>query len=196
MKVCPNCGATVFNIIHQKNISHTGIDVDENKEFIFVDLDDTEVQEGYQIQCQSCGSVYDLLNPEQADLFKYPKVTCTSCGKEYREDEVNEDGLCILCQVKATHPELENLSEGQMLIAMAKLMSEKETLSKPAPKKRGRKPKKKEEDEVTEGVAVENVDIDDQEENDDISISEVSPDIPDSVKDQIGDLEEGSDGDS
>ena len=198
-KYCLNCGNDVFRTA--TSFSQANMDFVDGK-FIFKPLNET-IKEDYACQCTQCGNRYNLNDENIINQFKSQGVKCTKCGKQFTEEELDENGVCLICRLKEQDPEFANLENADVFTifrALAKvkmnnlelnnkLSSELEKAEKveqkieeqisnkeEKPKKRGRK--KAKEDDV---VYVDD-DQSNSEQNNEIEISEdVAPEFTDEV---------------
>ena len=202
MRKCPKCGSTnlimAIAITPQVDFKNNG----SNEITFFGDCK-------CHLECHNCHhSMED--NTLEFNDFKYDKVICTKCGKEFDPTDLNGDGVCIVCKCKEVYPdftEMESLPQEKLVLMNARLILANKNLKdntkqavqkaeeitteieqraaegEEPKKRRGRPPKKKEEEQTAPEESV--IDMDNQDEPEsDIEISqEIAPEIPESVSD-------------
>ena len=193
--VCPNCKSDTFMIGKLYHNAQAEYDEDTGEFTLIESADDEPIFA--QVKCTSCNAQYNLQREEDLQSLTHPKTTCTQCGHEVSLNEVDENGVCIVCRSKLAHPELDHLNEMDefdLVKLVATLKSENEelklnmkqaALEEPKPKRKRRTKKEMEEARAAEEAAkqTEQVDIDEEQEDSDIEITEydTAPEIPDAL---------------
>lgn len=206
IKKCPTCGAEELMFGEQK--SHVAISFDEQGNYVVNDTKDTK--RNVLLMCHSCGQKYDMTDQSTVEMLRNlsSKATCVSCGQSYPENQIDEDGLCPVCEMKKNHPELNNiesLNQAQLIQLVAAIQKDNDKLSK-EPKveekieekpKRHRRTKAEmeaarqaeaeaENETAQETVEIGNEDTETEETNPGIEISDdVAPDIPQSLSEGV-----------
>ena len=211
---CPNCKGNlfVFGII-------------DNNAYLFHDGEKFSTQNSennvhmIQLQCRNCQHSFNLEDPADINALINQKKTCSECGREFNESDLDENGICDICRLKKIDPsfaDIENQGDFTMVRLIAKLsldnhrlsdqniklqeelkkaeevkekISNAEAKQEEKPKKRGRSKKK----ESVEEVQNENtIDIDAEETVDsDIEITEdTAPEIPDNISEMSKEISE------
>lgn len=212
MKICPKCGERRFMTGYSFENSAVTIDFVGN-EFVFTPESDNQTREKRLCVCINCKEQFDLNDEGVRNAFIHQMKPCVRCGNKVAENEMDENGVCIVCQIKEKDPSFQGIeactTDFNIIKMLAivrsdnlKLSKENEQLKEQLQKaseitekinnatteekpKRGRK-KKTEDDQQQEEVQGEviNVDEDQNSTDDDIQISnEVAPDLPQEVVD-------------
>jgi len=133
MKICPKCGNKKFEFTRFVESSSVSVDFDEEGKIKIVYNDDDSSTSKEVLQCPSCGTNYDLSNPDVINAFKNQLVQCKCCGNKVSEQELNSEGICTVCIVKKEDPTfgnvLNNMSDFNMARILASLKIENLTLS-------------------------------------------------------------------
>lgn len=205
---CPKCKGMVFQTgLHMCKKAN----VDFENEHLTVYPVDNEVDNSL-IQCMNCGEKYFVNDPKVIHMLTHPLVKCVECGKEFTEEELDENNVCAICRLKKVDPGFANLEGADpftLMRALAQVRIENLELSRrnesvqknlqraeeihqeeeageEQPKKRKRRTKAEmEAARAAEEQEDDTVEIDNEEANDsDIEISEdVAPELPDEVTD-------------
>lgn len=155
---CPKCGGIIFNKAYAVQISNIQLSIDNPDELTEVsDSNTVKTERVHSLECTNCKTVYNLLNKDEYDSLIHTKVKCIRCGNEYKEDEVDENGLCIVCQMKEKHKELEHLNElsdFDLIRLIATLQNDNDRLSSKVkePKQRRKRKAKNVEEETSEDL--------------------------------------------
>lgn len=200
--VCPSCKSSLFKtglkMCAQANVEY------ENDNIKIIP---TEGQaKNSLIECNNCGKQYDLENEQVLHTLTHPLIACTKCGREFLEEELDDNHECAICRVKELDPAFSNIENAdpftlirmlaQTRIDNLNLSKKNEQIQKrldraeeleeqeEKPKKRKRRTKAEIEQDNKKETEIEEIDIDEQqsESSEDIEISEdIAPDLPDSV---------------
>jgi hypothetical protein len=209
---CPKCKGTVFQ---------TGFDMCKqasvefvNGSFAVTQLDGAVKQS--IMRCCNCNEQYDLTNEQTIHMLTHPLVQCTKCGKEFTEEELDENHVCAICRVKEMDQgfsQLENADPFTLMRMLAQVRIDNLNLTKTneqiqkrleraeelenAENVKEEQPKKKrggrKKTEKTEEQTEETIDLDAEDQNDsDIEISEdTAPDLPEEVTAMSDEMNKG-----
>ena len=126
---CPECGAEVFSV--QEGLFYNSVHMtknDEGNDLVIVESEKESNGVPFKhIGCLSCKKTFNLADKNVLNTLIYSKVNCSKCGTEHYENELDENGVCLICKMKENHPEfqnIENMSQGEMVSLMAKIMIE------------------------------------------------------------------------
>ena len=204
---CPKCKGTEFK---------TGLDMCKRAN---VDLEDGHIKvypidnerNSSLIQCIGCGESYQINDPKILHMLTHPLVKCVECGREFTEEELDENNICEICRLKKVdeafanfenadsftlmralaHVRMENLELSnknesvQKDLQRAEEIHEEEVQEQPKPKRKRRTKAEMEAVRAEEASQEETVEIDgESKEESDIEISEdIAPDLPEEVTD-------------
>lgn len=134
MKYCPNCHSESFIVGCSVQDFNVNIDF-EDGEVKVINTPQSERKVQKLVMCASCHTRFDLGNPDDYNKLAHQKVKCAKCGQEYEENEVDENNVCIVCQMKEKHEQLqylEKMSEFDLIKLIAMLQSDNDRLSQEA----------------------------------------------------------------
>ena len=159
IKACPNCGGQNFMYGMSKKYSNVNLDI-VNGEFNFIPVEGNVQEEQSILACCNCSTTFNLNDKSVINTFS--KAFCKKCGNLCPEEELDENGTCIVCKCEELHPgfseSFKNYSVFDQMRIISKLMLEteqkktKDKLDKAekTTKKVGRKTKEQKEKERLE----------------------------------------------
>lgn len=107
-KTCPHCGGNVF-LASITIPGIVGVFEDEDGNNTYDILKKSENKMGVQIiKCSKCK---ELVNEEEL----VTEVPCKECGQLVAPGDLNEEGICSICEAKKNRPDLVNMSQEELL---------------------------------------------------------------------------------
>lgn len=126
---CPKCKGVVFQ---------TGLEMCKQSNIEFVDGKfkinpvDGQIKKSI-VRCCNCNEEYDVDNEQTVYKLTHPLVQCTKCGKEFTEEELDENHVCAICRVKemdAGFSQLENADPYTLIRMLAQVRIDNLNLTK------------------------------------------------------------------
>ena len=133
MKICPKCGEKKFSTGYSFQNSIVTIGFTGN-EFVFTPEPGNETKERKICTCLNCNTKFDLTDEATKQSFIHQFKECKKCGNKVSEEEVDENGVCIVCRLKEADPSFANIesitTDFNMIRMMASLRMDNLKLSK------------------------------------------------------------------
>jgi hypothetical protein len=133
MKICPKCGGKNFSTGYSFQNSIATIDF-TGDEFVFTPESGNETKERKICTCLNCGAHFDLTDEATRQSFIHQLKECKTCGNKVPEEELDENGVCIVCRLKEADPSFANIesitTDFNMIRMMASLRMDNLKLSR------------------------------------------------------------------
>lgn len=128
-KICPHCGGTVFmGAITRACIVEVFASDKEGKESFNVSK---ETKDKYSIDIVKC--IHCKRDISKDDLVT--GIKCKECGKITLSSDLNQDGICSVCEAKKNRAELANASQDDLIRMLLEAEKKNNSISEKISKK-------------------------------------------------------------